>query len=147
VSRPVRAIFGVALVLASVAPLLRNAEHDSYPLSTYPMFARTLGKPLLTFAEGLSQRGEAVRLPPEIVANDEPMQAMRTLKLTAKRGGEALSRLCVEIAERTARDPDFARVRRVRIARARFEPLRYFEPDAPMPEREVLAECKVRRKR
>jgi hypothetical protein len=147
VSRPVRALFGVVLVLASAAPLLRSAEHDSYPFSTYPMFARPLGKPQLTFAEGLTRSGHALRLPPEIVANDEPMQAMRTLKLTANQGPRALRQLCSGIAERAVVTPGFAHVQRVRISRARFEPLRYFEADAPAVEAEVLVECRVRRRR
>jgi hypothetical protein len=86
-------------------------------------------------------------LPPELVANDEPMQAMRTLKLTANEGPDALARLCVQIAQRTGQERRFADVRRVRISRARFDPLRYFEANAPVPEREVLTECRVRRKR
>jgi hypothetical protein len=147
VSRPVRAIFGVAVVLASAAPLLRDARHDSYPLSTYPMFARTLQRPQLTFADGLTRSGEARRLPPQLVANDEPMQAMRTLKLTANAGPEALARLCATIAERVTRDPRYADVRRVRIGSARFDPLRYFEADAPAPDAQTLVECRVRRKR
>ena len=147
VSTPVRAIFGAALVLASAAPLLRNAEHDSYPFSTYPMFARTLRTPQLTFAEGVKRGGGALRLPPELIANDEPMQAMRTLKLTANQGAEALGRLCASIAERAGHEPRFDEVRRVRISRARFDPLRYFEAGASPAESEVLAECRVRRKR
>lgn len=146
-SRPVRAIFGVAVVLASAAPLLRDPRHDSYPFSTYPMFARILQQPQLTFALGLRRSDPPLRLPPELVANDEPMQAMRTLKLTASAGPEALGRLCATIAERASRDPRFADVRRVRIARARFDPLRYFESDAPAPDPETLVECRVRRAR
>jgi hypothetical protein len=146
VSRPLRSIFGVVVVLASAAPLLRNATQDSYPLSTYPMFARALTQPRLTFAEGLTKSGEALRLPPEMVANDEPMQAMRTLKLTANDGPRALKRLCTAIAERVSNVPRYAQVSRVRIARARFDPLSYFEPDSPRYEQERLAECKVRRK-
>ncbi len=146
-SRPVRAIFGVALVFASAAPLLRDARHDSYPLSTYPMFARILERPQLTFAEGLTRSGTTVRLPPELVANDEPMQAMRTLKLTASAGPAALARLCATIAERVTHEPRYDDLRRVRIARARFDPLRYFEPGAAAPPSEALVECRVRRKR
>jgi len=111
------------------------------------MFARVLKQPLLTFAEGLTRSGPAVRLPPEMVANDEPMQAMRTLKLTANDGQEALGQLCSSIAARVAASPNYAEVRRVRIARARFDPLQYFEADSPRYEQEALVECRVRRKR
>lgn len=146
-SQAVRSLLGVALVLATAAPLLRDARHDSFPFSTYPMFARVLTRPLLTYAEGLTRSGRAVRLPPELVANDEPMQAMRTLKLTAKEGEQALEQLCGAIAERTARSPAHRQVLRVRIARASFDPLRYFETDAPAPEQESLVECRVKRRR
>jgi hypothetical protein len=147
VSRPLRSLFGVAVVAATAAPLLRDATHDSYPFSTYPMFARVLRQPRLTFAEGLKKSGEAVRLPPEMIANDEPMQAMRTLKLTANDGRQALKRLCAAIAERVGATPRYGEVQRVRIARARFDPLAYFEADSPREEQERLIECKVRRAR
>lgn len=145
-SRPLRSLFGVALVVATAAPLLRDARHDSYPLSTYPMFARVLRQPTLTFAEGLTKSDHAVRLPPEMIANDEPMQAMRTLKLTANGGRPALKRLCSAIAERVAVTSRYAEVQRVRIARARFDPLAYFEADSPREDQERLVECRVRRK-
>jgi hypothetical protein len=139
----------LAVAAAAAAPLLRDARHDSYPFSTYPMFARVLRQPQLTFAEGVTGAGQARRLPPEMVVNDEPMQAMRTLKLTANAGPRALKQLCAAIAARVAAAPIYADVRRVRIARARFDPLRYFEPDSGPQgqEREQLAECRVRRAR
>ena len=145
-SRPLRSVFGVALVLATATPLLRDARHDSYPFSTYPMFARILTRPLLTFAEGVTRSGQTLRLPPAMIANDEPMQAMRTLKLTANDGPEALQQLCSAIAARVAETPSYAAVSRVRIARARFDPLQYFEPDSPRQEQESLIVCRVRRK-
>jgi hypothetical protein len=137
------------VAIAAAAPLLRDATHDSYPFSTYPMFARVLRQPRLTFAEGLTKSGESLRLPPEMIANDEPMQAMRTLKLTANDGPQALKQLCSAIAARVAATPRYAEVRRVRIARARFDPLRYFEADSGQQgqDRERLIECRVRRER
>lgn len=140
-----RSVFGVVLALGVAAPVLRDAERDSFPFSTYPMFARVLDKPHLVYAEGWRGRGPATRLPPEMVANDEPMQAMRTLKLTAKEGKVALKALCAEIAARVARDSRYREVRRVRIVRAQFDPIGYFE-DAPAPEQsERLVQCTVPR--
>ncbi|RYZ04218.1 MAG: hypothetical protein EOO73_24330 [Myxococcales bacterium] len=140
-----RSLFGVALALAVAAPVLRDAEADSYPLSTYPMFARVLNQPRLTFAEGVSAAGLATRLPPRIVGSDEPMQAMRTLKLTADGGKRALKRFCAVMAERVAAEPAFAELRQVRIMRAQFDPIRYFEA-GPLPENsEKLAQCSVKR--
>ena len=135
----------IGLVLMSATPIFRNANHDSYPFSTYPMFARQLEQPRLTYAEGLLPGAESVRLPPEMIANDEPMQAMRTLKLTANDGSHALQRLCAAIAARVANVPDYARVRSVRIVRQAYDPVRYFEAPAELGERERLAQCPVRR--
>jgi hypothetical protein len=79
------------------------------------------------------------------VANDEPMQAQRTLRRAATAGAPALRKLCRRIAERVASAPELSAIRRVRIVRSAFEPLRYFEPDSAPAEREVLEQCRVRR--
>jgi hypothetical protein len=108
------------------------------------MFARVLTQPRLVYAEGVG-RGPAARLPPELVANDEPMQAMRTLKQAANGGRKELKRLCAAIAERAAGRAEYAGLRRVRIVSATFDPVRYFEV-GPTPESsERLVECAVPR--
>jgi hypothetical protein len=146
VQRWLTIVVAVALALATAAPLLRDARQDSFPFSTYPMFARPIDKRWLLFAEGVSKR-EAVRLGPELVANDEPMQAMRTLKLAARQGGPALERVCARIAERVAASESLRSVTRVRLVRALFDPIGYFEVLAAPEQREVLEECRVRRRR
>lgn len=140
-----RSLFGVALALAVAAPLLRDARDDSYPFSTYPMFARALHKPKLTYAEGVDGAGTATRLPPVMIGSDEPMQALRTLKLTADGGKRALKRLCGAVAARVAAEPEYAKLRRVRVVRAEFDPVSYFE-STPTPEHsETLVQCGVKR--
>jgi hypothetical protein len=139
-------IFSGALVLATLAPAFRDARRDSFPFSTYPMFARTIDKRWLLFAEGIGKRA-SLRLGPELVANDEPMQAMRTLKLAAKQGGPALVSLCRRIAERVAASKSHGSVRRVRIVRALFDPIGYFEVLAGPEQRQTLQECRVPRHR
>ena len=130
--------------MAAATPVLRAARDDSYPLSTYPMFARVLDKPELTVAVGVTAAREVRRLPPEMIANDEPMQAMRTLRRAGNGDKRALKALCASIAARVAHTPAFAQVRQVRIVRARFDPLIYFE-GAPEPEHaERLMQCKVK---
>ncbi len=139
-----RSLFGVALALAVAAPALRDAEKDSFPLSTYPMFARVLNKPRLTYAEGVTAAGKATRLPPAVIANDEPMQAMRTLRQTAEQGKRALKRLCASIASRVAAEPAYAELRTVRIVRSQFDPVRYFEVEPAPESTERLVQCAVR---
>jgi hypothetical protein len=145
VLRDWRSVFGLLLVLAVVAPVLRPATADSYPLSTYPMFARVLDKPRLTVAEGVTEAGRTVRLPPEMVANDEPMQAMRTLRLSGNRDLRERKALCRQIASRVAATLDFSEVTQVRIVRAQFDPLRYFEGVAQPERAERLVQCPVKR--
>lgn len=133
------------MAVAVAAPLFRDAEHDSYPFSTYPMFARVLSKPRLTYAEGVTASGKGTRLPPSMLGSDEPMQAMRTLKLAANGGRRALKRLCEAVAERVGNERDYAEVLQVRLVRAQFDPVAYFEV-GPSPEtEESLVRCPVRR--
>jgi hypothetical protein len=145
VSTALRSLFGVALAVAVAAPLFRDTEQDSYPFSTYPMFARVLSKPRLTYAEGIAESGKKTRLPPSMIGSDEPMQAMRTLKLAANGGRRGLKRLCRAIAERVAKDRGYADLRQVRVARAQFDPVAYFEVGPSPEDEESLVQCPVRR--
>jgi hypothetical protein len=71
------------------------------------------------------------------------MQAIRTLKLAAQQGGPALESLCARIAARVAASESLRSVRRVRIVRALFDPIAYFEVAAAPEQREILQECRV----
>lgn len=138
-----RSIFGLAVVIASASPVLRAARDDSYPLSTYPMFARILNKPLLTIAEGITDSGGTRRLSPALVANDEPMQAMRTLRIAGEGTRRTRKALCQSIAARVAGAPELADVRQVRIVRARFDPLTYFDGRSEPERVQSLMHCPV----
>lgn len=139
-----RSLFGLLIVVATATPLLRSARNDSYPLSTYPMFGRALDKPDLTVAVGITTLGQELRLPPEMVATDQPMQAMRTLRQAGNGDRRTLKALCASIAARVAGAPAFSQVVTVRIVRARFDPLTYFE-GSPKPERaQRLTSCSVK---
>jgi hypothetical protein len=67
------------------------------------------------------------------------------LRKAADSGAPALRLLCARIAERVARSQALGTVHRVRIVRALFDPLRYFEVGTQPEEREVLRQCRVRR--
>jgi len=138
-------VLAIIILLLVASPVLRAAVDDSYPLSTYPMFARVIQQPRLTVAEGLDDNGGRQRLPPEVVASIEPMQAMRTLRLTAEQGRKPLRQLCGRIAERVATKQRFSAVTRVRIVRARFDPLTYFDGNSTPQDPESLMTCKVPR--
>ncbi|HVJ16803.1 MAG TPA: hypothetical protein VM686_15285 [Polyangiaceae bacterium] len=139
--------FGFALLAAVAAPGFGDPNQDSYPLSTYPMFARPREKPLLHFVEGVDQRGRPVRLPPGLVANAEVMQAAARVRRAVAAGEEASASLCASVAERVAGSREHKEVVRVRIVSARFDPIRYFEVGPEPEERTVHVQCKVKRRR
>jgi hypothetical protein len=145
--RVIALIFGLGLVAATAAPALRPPEQDSYPFSSYPMFAKPRGKPLLYTAEGLTSDHSIAALPPRLVANGEVMQALQTLRRAADGGSQSLRRLCQRIATRVAEAPEYAAVRQVQIVRERFDPIAYFEVGPTPEERKVLRHCKVVRKK
>lgn len=142
-SRVVAYGWGLGLVLLTVSPALRDARAgDSYPLSTYPMFAAARERPLVYFAEGVTASGNEVRLEPALLGSDEVMQAAATVRRAVQAGGQRPRELCRQIAARIAKrgEPE---VKRVRLVDARFDPVAYFV-DGPEPsEKNVHAQCKV----
>lgn len=136
--------FGLGMVALVAAPGFGDPGDDSYPLSTYPMFARPRGKPRLSFVEGVTD-GEPMRLPPDIVAHNEIMQAVATVRTAVLAGPEAMDRLCTRVAADVAHDEAYARVHEVRIVSARFDPVRYFTEGPTPEERSVHFQCPVLR--
>jgi hypothetical protein len=132
-------VVGLGIVIAAALPAFRPAQLDAFPFSTYPMFARKLDKPRLSFVERLDDREGAHRLDPRLVASDEVMQSYRTIKRAVREGPEAAKDLCRSIARRVAKREK--KEVRLRIVRARFDPVAYFVSNAEPDEREVIASC------
>jgi hypothetical protein len=134
------------LVLAAVAwPLTRDpARGDSFPLSTYPMFAfrRPDARVALHYAVATGPGGARRHVPPERVANAEVMQAMMTLRGAASRGESP--RLCREIAARLTYDARFAAMDTVQIVFGDHRGVAYLTRGVHGPERE-LARCPIPR--
>ena len=137
--------FGLTVVALVASPGFQHPDDDSYPLSTYPMFARTRGKPWLDFVEGVDERALAVRLPPRVVANDEVMQAAASVRRAVGQGPAGLAPFCTSIAARVAESRELTQVRKVRIVGARFDPLRYFVEGPAPEERSLHWQCDVPR--
>jgi hypothetical protein len=100
-----RALPYVALVLASVAvllPLLGSPRDDSFPLSTYPMFARDPGEfTVISTVVAEDRRGVTHRLSPSLIGGSpEPVLAAETARQAVQRGRTAA--LCDEVADRIA---------------------------------------------
>jgi hypothetical protein len=143
-SRIAAYLFGLGAVIAALAPAFRDANADSYPLSTYPMFARPLGKPRILFLESVDERRRIRAVPPELVANDEVMQSAKRIRRAAREGPEALKRLCQEVAKSVGKQRRRPKLIELRIVEARFDPIAYFSNGAQPDERSVLMTCKVR---
>jgi hypothetical protein len=116
----------VGLLVAVMAPAFGDPAADSYPLSTYPMFARPKAKTFIAFAEGIDDKGHGTRLGPELVANGEVMQASHTLHRAIRGGSERLAHVCARIADGVASDSRLASVVRIRLAEGQFDSVGYF---------------------
>lgn len=135
---------GLGMVALVAAPGFGDPAADTYPLSTYPMFARPRGKPLLSFVEGATPNN-TVRLPPELIAHDEIMQAVVTVRRAVQAGPEALRQLCTRIAANVVSAPAYDDVYEVRIVSARFDPVGYFTAGPTPEERMEHFRCAVPR--
>ena len=83
-------VYAVSFVLlgATLSPLARHPDDDSFPLSTYPMFSHERPRELvMVHALGLDAQGERMPLPPMISAgNREVLQSMATLQQAVSAG-------------------------------------------------------------
>lgn len=83
-----------------LTPLLRAPHNDTYPLSTYPMFATDRGADhTISTAVSIDERGEVSRLSPKLIAGtDEVVLAAVTVARAVGRG--EVDELCAEILDR-----------------------------------------------
>jgi hypothetical protein len=140
----VRAAFvGIVAVGAVLVPLWRDIEHDSLPLSNYPMFtARRSQVTSIERAIGIADDGTEHVLAPEITGGTvEVIHAAQTI-VDAIRAGSAAD-LCVEIAARVADSGDAATAEVV-VVTERFDVVAALSADEPQPiDRDVHARCGV----
>jgi hypothetical protein len=136
----------VALVaMIAVFWPLRSGALDSFPLSTYPMFARQRGTPTLFAVVGTTADGKERSIPAALVASGEVLQTKVLIQRTVERGPAAIRELCVTTAEKLGRAPN-GELTSVEIVRRRYDPIAYFE-SGPIPiERELLFRCPIPRK-
>jgi hypothetical protein len=134
-------------VLVAVAwPALRAPHDDSYPLSTYPMFAHRRGRENdATSAVAILADASEAPVPPRYVANAETMQAFYTLARAVGGGPGAASALCETIAQRVAvaRDPHLAHALRIQLITERVDAIDYLAGRAKPFDRRVHASCPV----
>jgi hypothetical protein len=100
----------VGVILAMLSPALRRPPVDSFPLSTYPMFASPRPPTSkITTLLGVTALGEREPLSPTLISGDSWVNLAVESVRAAKRGGPASRRaLCRAVAERLAADPERA---------------------------------------
>jgi hypothetical protein len=141
-----------AVVIGAVLwPLTWDANRDSFPLSSYPMFAhgRRSAELRAVYAVATDARGERRYVPPRLVANREVLQARAVLDRAGRGGRKGAALLCGEIAGRIAADGGggpFADAIEVRIIRGRHDAGVYFDSGALGSEK-VLASCPIEGRR
>lgn len=137
-------VVSVGLIAATALPVVRDPTRgDSFPLSTYPMFAAKKST-RMSFEYGIAWFADGSRreVEPGHVSNGEVMQARMSFQTAVRR--RTLPALCARIAERVAADPDFAGAVRIELVRGTHDALAYLVGGVRGPEKR-LHQCEVPR--
>lgn len=114
----------LGLVGATAYPVLLAPDQDSFPLSTYPMFARPRKTAqTIDYAVGEAATGERRTLRPRHLGSGEVLQALAVLN--GARKARTLPALCTTIAARVAADAELADVTRIRIVSGTHDAVDY----------------------
>ncbi len=123
-NRVTAAVISIALLGATLEPLIRKPWDDSFPLSPYAMFAfKRPTKLTMEYAFGVTATGERHTLTPRIVGSAEVLQAL-TVIARAKSQNE-LPQLCAQIASRVANLDRYAEVTEIRIVSGTHDAVDY----------------------
>lgn len=143
-SRPVAYVAGLGLAALVAAPAFGNPPRDSFPLSTYPMFSTRRAMPVLEQVVALERDGTTRPVPPELIVNDEVMQAAVTVRQAVRGGPATMDALCRRIATRMMATPRSEHTVAIQIVSARYDPILYFTEEREPVERVGRHACPVR---
>ena len=140
-SRLFAAVVSIALLGATLEPLIREPWEDGFPLSPYPMFAfKRPTKLSLEYAFGVTATGERKNLTPRLVGSAEVLQALTVLQRAKSRG--ELPQLCATIAARVADVARYDDVTEIRIVTGTHDAVDFLMRDIRGPELQHTS-CKV----
>lgn len=131
-----------ALLLVWCPMLLPNAR-DSFPLSTYPMFAQKRGRPVMNQLIALTSRGDQHKLGPKYLGTDELLQAKALIDQAHNQGEAARAKLCQKVAARVKELGEPADAIEIQLVRVRFDPVEYFTRGPTPISRKVSHRCAV----
>lgn len=127
--------------LAVFAPTL-FAWNDSFPLSTYPMFAKHRGRPEMVKLVATTAEG-SLPVRPELLGTGEVLQAKVLLERIAVGSAAARRKFCEQTAERLSALPEAAAWQEIRLVRVKFDPIDYFYNGAQPMSEKVLNRCSM----
>lgn len=140
------AIVSLALCGVTLAPLVRAPDADSFPLSTYPMFAVPRARvQAVDYAVGVTATGATRTLTPALVGSTEVLQAHAVLARAIHGPPSARAALCAAIAARVAGDPAYGDVTAIRLVHGVHDAVDYVVHHRGGHELE-LARCAVPRR-
>jgi hypothetical protein len=125
-----------------------DRKHDSFPLSTYPMFSRNKPRTArFTRAVAIGPEGDEHAIPPELVAGGEAMQAMRTIRKSVRGGPKQARAFCGAVARRVADStlPELAHVRYVALDTIKVNSVAYLSGRHTPLSRDEHVRCMVPR--
>lgn len=128
------AIVSLALVGATLSPVVRDPIDDGFPLSTYPMFA--FARPTqqtMVYALGETAGGERRAIAPPLVGSEEVLQARAVIERAVAAGPAALRALCADILARAGGE-----LAAVRIVRGTHDAVDYLVRGHRGPEQELV---------
>ncbi|MEZ5244212.1 MAG: hypothetical protein R2707_03880 [Acidimicrobiales bacterium] len=133
--RSVRLLLLGLAAMVVLSPLVRSPQSDTYPLSTYPMFATDRGDEhrIPTVVEVLGD-GTTARLSPELIAGTDELVLTAVTVSRAVRDGQ-VDALCAEVADRLGAG------RRARVQTELHDVIDLVADGAPPIAIEVHAEC------
>ena len=137
-----------AVLIGAVAyPFAWQSREDSFPLSTYPMFSGRMATPEVSipYALGIEANGKRHHLQPDLVANDEVLQARAVLERAVAGGSAEAGRLCSSIARRVAKRNSLRDVTMVRVVTGRHDAVAYLTGKDRTGAESVHAMCPVGR--
>jgi hypothetical protein len=136
-------LIGLGVPCLVLSPLFSGAP-DSFPLSTFPMFASARGTPVLYSMIGRSMGGAVQHLEPALIGSKEVLQTKVLIERSVAEGEAGMAALCSATAERAAASPAGRNLRSIEIVSRRYDPVGYFARGPQPLEEARLFQCKVK---
>ena len=128
---------GLAVVVVGAVPFV--LDRDSFPLSTFPMFAADIDRTQsIDTAVAMAPDGTTIRLTPAEIGGTTVVNQAASVVTTAIVGGRARE-LCADIAGRVGGGDRVA----VEVVTERYDAVRWFDGDRTPVSRMVHARCPV----